>query len=260
MLTRLLRLDPAQRDAYDLSSLRVVLHAAAPCPRHVKAAAIEWLGPIVHEYYSGTEGSGITYITSEEWLDHPGSVGRPLVGELHITDESGRAVAAFAEGTIWFGGGERYEYHGDAAATAARRHAEGWTTLDDVGYVDTDGYLYLTDRRAHMIVSGGVNISPREVEDVLSAHPAVDDVAVLGVPHEEHGESVKAIVTLVAGSGPPTSALADDLIAHCQAALAGYKCPRSIDFVDELPRLPTGKLATRLLRDHYWHGHETRIV
>jgi len=260
MLTRLLRLDRATRDKYDRSSLRVVLHAAAPCPRHVKAAAIEWLGPIVHEYYSGTEGSGITYITSEDWLDHPGSVGRPLVGDLHITDESGTAVGPGTEGTIWFGGGERYEYHGDPGATAARRHSNGWTTLDDVGYVDADGYLYLTDRRAHMIVSGGVNISPREIEDVLSTHPAVDDVAVLGVPHEEHGEAVKAVVTLVAGNATAGPDLADELIAHCRGALAGYKCPRSIDFVDELPRLPTGKLATRLLRDRYWHGHETRIV
>jgi acyl-CoA synthetase (AMP-forming)/AMP-acid ligase II len=249
------------RDSYDLSSLQTVVHAAAPCPRHVKRATIDWLGPIVHEYYSGTEGSGITYITTPEWLEHPGSVGRPLVGTIHVTDDACEPVPSGVEGTIWFAGGDRYDYHGDPAATEARRHPAGWTTLDDVGYVDAGGYLYLTDRRAHMIISGGVNISPREVEDVLSAHPAVDDVAVIGVPDDELGEAVKAVVTLTPGRlvrGDLTE-LTEELIAHCRAALARYKCPRSVDVVEQLPRLPTGKLATRLLRDRYWPPATTAL-
>jgi acyl-CoA synthetase (AMP-forming)/AMP-acid ligase II len=258
MLQRLLRLGPEVRDGYDRSSLRRVLHAAAPCPRHVKVAAIEWLGPIVDEYYSGTEGSGITYISSAEWLDHPGSVGRPILGEVHVTDECGRLVPPGDEGVIWFGSADRYEYHGDTAATLARRHEQGWTTLDDVGYVDGDGYLYLTDRREHMIVSGGVNISPREIEDVVSRHSAVDDVGVIGVPHADFGEEVKAVVTLAPGADPAT--VVTELDALCRDQLARYKVPRSFDVVDELPRLPTGKLATRLLRERYWRGSESRLV
>jgi fatty-acyl-CoA synthase len=258
MLQRLVRLPTHVRDRYDLSSLRRVVHAAAPCPRHVKYATIEWLGPIVDEYYSGTEGSGITYITSAEWLDHPGSVGRPILGDLHVTDEEGRLVPPGTEGIIWFGNGQAYEYHGDAAATMARRHEQGWTTLDDVGYVDDDGYLHLTDRRAHMIVSGGVNISPREIEDVLLQHPAVDDVAVIGVPHAEFGEEVKAVVCLTAGADPAEAVA--ELEAHCRSHLARYKVPRSFDVVDSLPRLPTGKLATRLVRDRYWSDSGSRLV
>jgi fatty-acyl-CoA synthase len=258
MLQRLVRLPPDLLDRCDRSSLRRVVHAAAPCPQHVKRAAIEWLGPIVDEYYSGTEGSGITYITSTEWLEHPGSVGRPILGDLHITDEQGRVVPPGTEGVIWFGNGEAYEYHGDEAATMARRHQQGWTTLDDVGFVDDDGYLYLTDRRAHMIVSGGVNISPREIEDVLLQHPSVDDVAVIGVPHADLGEEVKAVVCLVPGADAALTTA--ELDAHCRARLARYKVPRSFDVVDALPRLPTGKLATRLLRDRYWAGSESKLV
>ena len=261
MLARMLRLDRATRDRFDRSSLGVVLHAAAPCPRHVKEAAIEWLGPIVHEYYSGTEGSGITYITTEEWLAHPGSVGRPILGAVHVTDDDGHPLPAFRDGLVWFdAGGDRYDYHGDAAATAARRHRLGWTTLDDIGHLDDDGYLYLTDRRGNMIVSGGVNISPREVEEVLSTHPAVDDVAVIGVPNRDLGEEVKAVVVVRADAAVDPIALPGELIGHCRDALAAFKCPRSVDLVEALPRLPTGKLATRLLRDRYWDGHGTRIV
>ncbi|MBI5087963.1 MAG: AMP-binding protein [Actinobacteria bacterium] len=225
MLQRLVRLPAEVRDRYDRSSLRRVVHAAAPCPRHVKEAVIGWLGPIVDEYYSGTEGSGITYITSAEWLDHPGSVGRPILGDLHITDESGQLVPAGTEGIIWFAGNDTYEYHGDAGATMARRHEQGWTTLDDVGFVDGDGYLYLTDRRAHMIVSGGVNISPREIEDVLLQHPSVDDVAVIGVPDDEFGEAVKAVVSLVPDAD--RAAVVAELDAWCRERLARYKVPRS---------------------------------
>jgi acyl-CoA synthetase (AMP-forming)/AMP-acid ligase II len=260
MLARILHLDPAVRDRHDRSSLEVVLHAAAPCPPRVKRAAIEWFGPIVHEYYSGTEGSGITYITAPEWLAHPGSVGRPILGRVHVTDEDGAPLPPLEDGIVWFDGGEVYEYHGDSRATAARRDPRGWTTLDDIGHVDEDGYLYLTDRRGHMIVSGGVNVSPHEVEDVLSAHPAVDDVAVIGVPNDDLGEEVKAVVVVSAGASADRRALERDLIAHCRRELAAFKCPRSVDVVDELPRLPTGKLEVRRLRDRYWSGHDTRIV
>ena len=250
MLIRLLRLPAETRARYDLSSLRTVLHAAAPCPPDVKREVIEWLGPIVDEYYSGTEGSGITYVTSKEWLERPGTVGRPILGEIHVTDDEGDELGPGEEGTIWFSAGGTYEYHGDPAATARRRHELGWTTLDDIGHVDADGYLFLTDRRDHMIVSGGVNISPQEAEDVLVSHPLVADAAVIGVPNADLGEEVKAVVVLV----DPASAsgdVADELLAACRARLSRYKCPRTIDFVDELPRLPTGKLAKRLLRDRY---------
>jgi long-chain acyl-CoA synthetase len=257
MFIRLLRLPEAQRRAYDLSSLRSVIHAAAPCPPDVKEAMIRWLGPIVDEYYSGSEGSGITYLTSQEWLEHRGSVGRPILGEVSITDDDGRPLPAFEPGTIWFRGGQRYEYRGDPEATAAKRDRRGWTTLDDVGYLDRDGYLYLTDRRTHMIVSGGVNVYPLEAENVLAAHPAVDDVAVIGVPHPEFGEEVKAVVV---ATGDCDDALADELIAYCRAHLAHPKCPRSVDFVDELPRLATGKLAKHKLKDRYWAGHATRLL
>jgi len=258
MLQRLARLDDSVFEAYDLSSLDRIVHAAAPCPPHVKRAVIARFGPIVDEYYSGTEGSGITYLTTPEWLAHPGSVGRPILGDLHITDEEGRVVEPGTEGIIWFGGAERYDYRGDREATIARRHEQGWTTLDDVGRVDEDGYLYLTDRRAHMIITAGVNISPREIEDVLNSHPDVDDVAVIGVPHAEHGEEVKAVLMLrVAGED---DRVIGELTQLCHERLARYKVPRSFDVVDDLPRLPTGKLAVRLLRDRYWGGAGSRLV
>jgi long-chain acyl-CoA synthetase len=260
MLIRMLRLPAEVRARYDLSSLRKVLHAAAPCPVDVKHQAIDWLGPIVEEFYSGTEGGGITYVTSHEWLERPGTVGRPILGEIHITDEDGNELGPGEDGTIWFGsGGSSYEYHGDRDATARRRDRRGWTTLDDVGHVDEAGYLFLTDRRDHMIVSGGVNISPQEAEDLLASHPKVLDAGVIGVPNADLGEEVKAVVVLV---DPATAGddVAEELLAHCRSRLARHKCPRTIDFVDELPRLPTGKLAKRLLRERYWQGHATRIV
>lgn len=258
MLQRLARLDDDVFGAYDVSSLKRIVHAAAPCPQHVKRAIIERFGPIVDEYYSGTEGSGITYLTTPEWLEHPGSVGRPILGDLHVTDEEGHLVDSGTEGIVWFSGAERYDYQGDEEATIARRHEQGWTTLDDVGWVDDDGFLYLTDRRAHMIISGGVNISPREIEDVLTTHPDVDDVAVIGVPHVEHGEEVKAVVTLsVAGDDERVIA---ELLSLCNERLARYKVPRSFDIVDKLPRLPTGKLAIRLVRSRYWGDAGSRLV
>ncbi|HUF32514.1 MAG TPA: AMP-binding protein [Acidimicrobiales bacterium] len=251
MFVRMLKLPEEVRDRYDLSSLQVAIHAAAPCPIPVKEQMIEWWGPKVFEYYAGTEGNGFCAISSEEWLEHRGSVGKPLIGELHILDEDGKELPAGEAGSIFFGGGSEFEYHNDPEKTAASRNEHGWSTLGDVGYVDDDGYLYLTDRKAYMIISGGVNIYPQEAENVLTMHPKVLDVAVLGVPNEDFGEEVKAIVQPMdmAEAGPD---LERELIAFCKEQLADYKCPRSVDFRDELPRHPTGKLYKRLLRDEYW--------
>jgi acyl-CoA synthetase (AMP-forming)/AMP-acid ligase II len=253
MFVRLLRLPEDERAAFDLSSLEVAIHAAAPCPVAVKQQMIEWWGPIIFEYYAGTEGNGSTAITSEEWLEHPGSVGRARAGTVHIIGEDGREVGPGEEGSIYFGGGATFEYHNDPEKTAESRLEGGLTTLGDVGYLDADGWLYLTDRKAYMIISGGVNIYPREIEDVLIQHPAVADVAVFGIPNDDLGEEVKAVVQPLPGheAGP---ALAEELQAFARAHLAGFKCPRSVDFTDELPRLPTGKLYKRVLRDPYWAG------
>lgn len=257
MFVRMLKLDPAERRAFDVSSLRAVVHAAAPCPIPVKEQMIEWWGPIIHEYYAGTEGNGFTAIDSSQWLAHKGSVGRPLLGTVHILDEEGRELPAGEAGTVYFEGGGEFEYHNDPVKTAASRTAQGWSTLGDIGYVDDEGFLYLTDRRAYMIISGGVNVYPQEAENLLVTHPKVLDVAVLGVPNDEMGEEVKAVVQPVdmAEAGPD---LERELIDFCRASLATYKCPRSVDFETELPRHPTGKLYKRLLRDRYWAGHDGR--
>ncbi|MFI6361286.1 acyl-CoA synthetase [Nocardia sp. NPDC050630] len=257
MFVRLLRLPKAERERYDISSLVDVVHSAAPCPVPVKRQMLQWWGPIIGEYYSGTEDVGNTYISAEEWLAHPGSVGRPAQ-ECHIVGTDGEELPVGRVGVVYFGGGRPFEYHHDAAKTASVTHPKGWRTLGDMGYLDADGYLYLTDRQAHMIISGGVNIYPQEAEDILAAHPAVADVAVLGVPDEEMGEAVKAIVQLV---DPPVAGaeLASDLIAYCRAELAAYKCPRTVDFVTELPRDPSGKLYKRHLRAQYWQGHNTLV-
>jgi long-chain acyl-CoA synthetase len=258
MFVRLLRLDDATKRRFDLSSLRMAVHAAAPCPVEVKRRMLEWWGPIIHEYYSGTEHVGSTWITPEEWLAHPGSVGRP-VEEVHIVGPDGEELGPGEEGVVYFGGGVPFEYHNDPEKTASITHPRGWRTLGDVGYLDEDGYLYLTDRAAHVIVSGGVNVYPQEAENVLAAHPAVRDVAVIGVPDADLGEQVKAVVELEDPSlaGP---ALEAELVAWCRERLAGYKCPRSVDFVEGLPRDPNGKLYKRRLKDRYWEGHGTRIV
>jgi acyl-CoA synthetase (AMP-forming)/AMP-acid ligase II len=259
MFIRLLRLDEATRKKYDLSSLESAVHAAAPCPIPVKEQMIEWWGPIIGEYYGGTEGNGIVFTNSEDWLTHKGTVGRPLGCEVHIVGEDGVEVPIGEEGTVYFGGGSTFEYHNDPEKTAGSRLANGWSTLGDVGRVDEDGFLYLTDRKAYMIISGGVNIYPQEAENVLALHPKVDDVAVIGVPNEEFGEEVKAVVQPfdMADAGPE---LERELIAYCREHLADLKCPRSIDFRPELPRHPTGKLYKRLLKDEYWQGHATRII
>ena len=258
MFVRMLKLDEAERARYDMSSLQVCIHAAAPCPIPVKEQMIAWWGPKIHEYYAGTEGNGFCAINSEEWLAHKGSVGKPLVGELHILDEDGNELPTGEAGTIFFGNGGQFEYHNDPEKTASSRNDKGWSTLGDIGKVDEEGYLYLTDRKAYMIISGGVNIYPQEAENVLTMHPKVMDVAVIGVPNEDFGEEVKAIVQPVdmATAGPD---LERELLAFCKEQLAGYKCPRSVDFEEELPRHPTGKLYKRLLRDRYWEGHETKI-
>ena len=248
---RMLKLDDDQRAAFDLSSLEMAVHAAAPCPVDVKHRMIDWWGPIVHEYYAGSEGNGFCAIGPDEWLAHPGSVGRPLVGIVHILDEDGAELPAGEAGQIWFESDTRFEYHNDPAKTAEAFNTEGWSTLGDVGYVDAEGYLYLTDRVSHMIISGGVNIYPQEVENLLTVHPAVADVAVIGVPDPEMGEQVKAVV-IAADPARAGDDLGAELIAHCREHLAHYKCPRSVDFVTELPRLPTGKLLKRKLRDRYW--------
>jgi long-chain acyl-CoA synthetase len=259
MFVRLLKLPEEERRRYDLSSLRCCIHAAAPCPIPVKEQMIEWWGPIIHEYYAGTEGNGLCAIDSEQWLAHRGSVGKPLVGELHIVGDDGEELPPGEAGTIYFGAGGSFEYHNDPEKTASSRDPRGWSTLGDVGYTDEDGYLYLTDRKAYMIISGGVNIYPQEAENVLTMHPKVVDVAVFGVPNEDFGEEVKAVVQPVdmADAGPE---LERELIAYCRSSLADVKCPRSVDFAAELPRHPTGKLYKRLLKDRYWEGHATRLL
>jgi long-chain acyl-CoA synthetase len=258
MFVRLLKLPPEVRKKYDVSSLRYVIHAAAPCPVPVKEQMIEWWGPVIYEYYAATEGNGFVCCNSDEWLAHRGTVGKALVATIHITDEDGNELPPGESGTIWFAGGAEFEYHNDPEKTKASRNEQGWSTLGDVGYLDEDGYLYLTDRKAYMIISGGVNVYPQEAENVLVTHPKVLDAAVFGVPDDEMGERVHAVVQPIdmADAGPE---LARELTAYCREQLAHFKCPKSIDFEAELPRHPTGKLYKRLLKDRYWAGHETRI-
>jgi len=255
MFIRLLKLPEATRATYDTSSLEAVVHAAAPCPVAVKAQMIEWWGPIIHEYYAGTEGNGFVYTNSTDWLAHRGSVGKALIGTLHIVGDDGEEVPQGESGTVYFEGeaASTFEYHNDAEKTKDSRDPKGrgWSTLGDVGYLDEDGFLYLTDRKAYMIITGGVNVYPQEAENVLAMHPQVNDVAVFGVPNEDFGEEVKAVVepASMADAGPE---LERALITYCKEHLADVKCPRSIDFRSELPRHPTGKLYKRLLKDEYW--------
>ena len=255
MFVRMLKLPDAERLAHDLSSLQLVIHAAAPCPVEIKRQMIEWLGPIIFEYYAGSEGNGSTGITSEEWLLKPGSVGKASWGVIHICDEEGRELPPGEPGTIYFEGGWPFEYLGDEQKTRDSRHPEhpDWSTLGDVGYLDEDGYLFLTDRKSFMIISGGVNIYPQEIENLLITHPKVADVAVFGVPNAEMGEEVKAVIQ-PANWDEAGDELAAELSAHCRAHLSPIKCPRSFDFDPALPRLDTGKLYKRVIRDRYWQG------
>jgi len=259
MFIRMLKLDEETRLSYDVSSLQCAIHAAAPCPVPVKEQMIDWWGPVIFEYYAGSEGNGFVAITSEEWLAHKGSVGRGLTAVLHICDEEGNEVPVGESGTIFFEGGGEFEYHNDPQKTAESRHPKGWSTLGDIGYLDEEGYLYLTDRKSFMIISGGVNIYPQETENLLVTHPKVMDVAVFGVPNPDFGEEVKAVVQPIhwEDAGPE---LETELIEFCRDNISHIKCPKTIDFEQELPRHPTGKLYKRLLKDRYWEGHKTGIL
>ncbi len=254
MFVRMLKLDEETREKYDVSTIEAAVHAAAPCPVAVKQQMIEWWGPVIHEYYAGTEGNGFVYCNSEGWLAHPGTVGSPLNCVVHIVGEDGEEVPVGESGTIYFEAGGTFEYHNDPEKTAGSRHPKGWSTLGDVGYLDEDGFVFLTDRKAYMIITGGVNVYPQESENLLVTHPSVIDVAVFGVPNDDFGEEVKAVVQPVEMPADPDAAgeLERELIRFCREHLADVKCPRSVDFREELPRHPTGKLYKRLLKDEYW--------
>jgi len=255
---RMLKLPQDVRAKYDLSSLKAVFHAAAPCPVPVKEQMIAWWGPIVHEYYAGTEGNGFCIINSAEWMAHKGSVGRGLTAQVRICDEDGNPLPPRAEGLVFFEGGGQFEYHGDPAKTAESRNRHGWTTLGDVGWLDEEGYLYLTDRKSFMIISGGVNIYPQEIENLLITHPKVADAAVVGAPDEEMGEKVVAVIQPMDWAADH-EALRAELSAYTRQNLSHVKAPRQIDFMQELPRHPTGKLYKRLIRDAYWAKEGSRI-
>lgn len=259
MFVRMLKLPEDVRKKYDVSSLQVAIHAAAPCPEKVKHQMMEWWGPILYEYYAGTEGNGYCAVAPQEWLAHPGTVGRAIIGVVHIVDEDGTELPAGKTGAIYFSDGRDFSYHNDPERTAQSFNDKGWSTLGDVGYLDEEGFLYLTDRQTYMIISGGVNIYPQEIEDLLLTHPKVYDAAVIGVPNEEFGEEVKAVIQPVdmkfAGED-----LEAELIEFCRANISHVKCPRSVDFDAELPRHPTGKLYKRLLKDRYWGDKISRIV
>ena len=262
MFSRMLKMPEAERTGFDLSSHRVAIHAAAPCPAGVKQQMFEWWGSILYEYYGGTELNGLTHVGPEEWLAHPGTVGRPILGTLHICGEEGEEMPAGEPGLVYFELSKmNFAYHNDATKTKDAQHPEhpNWTALGDVGYLDEEGFLFLTDRATFMIISGGVNIYPQEIEDAMIMHPHVADVAVVGVPNEEMGEEVKAVVQLIPGI-EASEAVAEKLLAYAREHIAHYKCPRSLDFMDELPRLPTGKLYKRLIKDAYWGRTGSKIV
>jgi long-chain acyl-CoA synthetase len=248
---RMLKLPAEVRAKYDVSSIRSAVHAAAPCPIPVKEQMIEWWGKVVHEYYAGSEGNGFCYVGPEDWLAHKGTVGRSVMGEVKIVGEDGEEVPPRTEGTVYFAGGAPLAYHNAPDKVAENTNKHGWTTLGDVGWVDEEGFLYLTDRKSFMIISGGVNIYPQEIEDAILSHPKVADAAVIGVPNDDFGEEVKAVVQLLnmADAGAELEA---ELIALCRSRMSAYKCPRSIDFTASLPRQPTGKLFKRLLKQQYW--------
>jgi long-chain acyl-CoA synthetase len=256
-LHRLMQLPEDVRSRYDVSSLRQVIHAAAPCPMDLKRRLFEWLGPVIYEFYGATEGGG-TLAKPNDWLAHPGTVGKPWPGaDVKILDDDGNELPPRTVGTVYLKLMGEFAYKGDPDKTASNRRGE-YFTVGDMGELDDDGFLYLRDRKIDMIISGGVNVYPAEIEAVLLSHPAVGDAAVFGIPHDDWGEEVKATVEPAPGIAP-SPALADELLAHCAATLARYKCPRSIDFVDAMPRDPNGKLYKRTLRDPYWVGRERSI-
>lgn len=247
---RMLRLDQSIRRRYDLSSLRTVVHAAAPCPVDVKRQMFDWLGPVIYEYYAGSEGTGFCAVGPEDWCTHPGTVGKSLVGTVHITRENGSEASADEVGQIWFESPTAFEYHNDPIKTKEAFNDRGWSTLGDVGYLDSDGFLYLTDRISSMIISGGVNIYPQEIEDVIGIHPDVADVAVIGIPDADMGEAVLAVVQAESATIDERT-LAEQLQALCRSRLAGFKCPKHFRFTTALPRLPTGKLLKRAVREEF---------
>jgi len=259
MFVRMLKLPEEARLKYDVSSLVTAIHAAAPCPEKIKYQMMEWWGEILCEYYGGTEGNGYCAVNPQEWLDHPGTVGRAHIGVLHILDDDGSELPVGQTGAIYFSDGKDFTYHNDPERTSQSYNDKGWSTLGDVGYLDEDGFLYLTDRQSYMIISGGVNIYPQEIEDLLLTHPRVYDAAVFGVPNEDFGEEVKAVIQPLhmeeAGNG-----LEQELLEFCRDNISHVKCPRSVDFEAELPRHPTGKLYKRLLKDKYWGDKATRII
>ena len=259
MFVRMLKLPEEVRRQYDLSSLQYVFHGAAPCPVEIKQQMIDWVGPIIHEFYGASEAHGQTSLNSEEWLSHRGSVGKPVFGIIHVLDDDGNDVPTGESGTIWFESPSRFEYHNDPAKTAGSTNAQCLQTVGDIGYVEAEGYLYLTDRKANLIISGGVNIYPQETEDLLLTHPKVMDAAAFGVPNPDFGEEVKAVVQLMDpdDAGPETEA---ELIGFCRERLSHIKCPRSIDFEQDFPRMPSGKLVKRRLRDRYWEGRGSKLV
>jgi long-chain acyl-CoA synthetase len=260
MFSRMLKLPAEVRASADLSSLEIAIHAAAPCPAKVKEDMINWWGPIIHEYYGATEGLGFTACNSEEWLAHRGSVGRVIMGDISILDEDGQASPKGEPGEIWFKTANAFSYFNDDEKTQEVTSSDGtMSTVGDVGYLDDDGFLYLTDRSTFMIISGGVNIYPQETEDLLIIHPKIADAAVFGVPNEDFGEEVKAVIQTMPGI-EENEDLVLELMAFCAANLSPQKCPRSIDFEAELPRLPTGKLYKRLLRDRYWGDKQNKIL
>src|SRR5437868_5878996 len=260
MFSRMLKLPEEVRQRYDFSSLEIAIHAAAPCPALVKEQMIQWWGPIIQEYYGATEGLGFTACDSAEWLAHRGTVGRVMLGDLHILDDNLRPCPTGTPGMVWFKTATAFEYFNDPNKTREARSPDGsMSTVGDVGYLDNDGFLYLTDRASFMIISGGVNIYPQECENLLITHPKIADAAVFGVPNADLGEEVKAVVQPMPGISPGPD-LAEELLLFCSQSLSRQKVPRSIDFEDELPRLPTGKLYKRLLRDRYWGDKRSRIV
>jgi long-chain acyl-CoA synthetase len=259
MFVRLLQLPEVIRSRFHLSTHQMAIHAAAPCPIDVKARMIDWWGPIITEYYGASEGGGITSITSPEWLQHRGSVGRGVLGTFHVLSEEGEELPVGEVGVIYSEGSPQIDYLGDPEKTKRAYSQQGWVTVGDMGYLDEEGYLYLTDRKDHMIISGGVNIYPQESESVLAGHPKVADVAVIGVPHAEFGEEVKAVIQLT-DPGDAGESLAEELLSYCRDRLARYKCPRSVDFVPDLPRAPSGKLYKRRLRNQYWEGHNSLVI
>ncbi|WP_028222584.1 AMP-binding protein [Paraburkholderia oxyphila] len=250
MFIRMLNLPEAVRKRYDVRSLKVAIHAAAPCPPLVKEQMIEWFGPVIYEYYAGSEGVGLTAIGPEEWLAHRGSVGRAKFGTLHIVDDEDRDLPVGEIGRVFFEGGPPFEYFNDPVKTQSVFNRHGWATYGDIGHVDADGYLYLSDRRVDLIISGGVNVYPQEIENVLAEHPAVADVAVIGVPHAEFGEAVKAVVQLRERDAACPE-LVEALMAFCRERLSHIKVPRSVDFEEALPRHDNGKLLRRLLKERY---------